>query len=84
MQSRVYVTVHCPSVRLSVRLFVSLFHLLTAACRCGGFAAVVPVGRKYRSIAAGRRTAATAPQQHGEQQNGGQQQRRAVLRLQPP
>jgi len=31
---------------------VCLSHLLTAACRCGGFAAVGPAGRRHRSIAA--------------------------------
>ena len=41
---RVYVTVRCPSVRLS--------QLSTAAAACGGFAAVSPAGRRYRSIAA--------------------------------
>jgi len=45
-----------------------------AATRCcGGFAAVSPAGRRYRSIAA----AAGAQQQHGTQQ-----QMRAVSRCQ--
>jgi len=45
MQSWVYVTVGCPSVRLSV--------CLTPATAAGGFAAERRVGRRYRSIAAG-------------------------------
>jgi len=40
-------TVRYPSVRLTVRLSHS-----TAAAACGGFAAVIPAGRIYRSIAA--------------------------------
>jgi len=44
---RVYVTVWCPSVRLSV----CLSQLSTAAAVCGGFAAVGPADRRYRSIA---------------------------------
>jgi len=41
---------------------VSLSHVwvVVAARRCGGFAAVGPAGRKYRSIAARRRSAANA------------------------
>ena len=39
------------SVRL-VCLSVCLPHLSNAACRCGGFAAVGPAGKRYRSIAA--------------------------------
>ena len=51
MRSRVYVTVRCPSDRLSAHS--------PAAAACGGFAAVGPAGRRYRSIAA-----RPAPQQH--------------------
>jgi len=47
------------SVPISVCSSVSLFNL-TAAAAYGGFAAVGPVGRRYRSIAARQ-----APQQHG-------------------
>ena len=36
-------------VRLSVCLSVRLSHLSTAAAACGGFAAVGPAGRRYRS-----------------------------------
>jgi len=43
MRSRVYVTVVCPSVRLSRRS--------TAAAACGEFAAERRGGRKYRSTA---------------------------------
>jgi len=57
---------------VSVRLTVCLFQLSTAAAARGGFAAVGPAGRKYRSIAArpapssngaaaARRTAARRP-----------------------
>jgi len=35
-----------------VRLSVCLSHLLTAACRCGGFAAVGTASRRHRLIAA--------------------------------
>ena len=45
MQSCVYVTVGCPSVRPSV--------CLTPATAAGGFAAERRAGRRYRSIAAG-------------------------------
>jgi len=45
---RVCVTVRCPSVCLS--------HLLTAACRCGGFAA--GLGEQEIATAAGRRNTA--------------------------
>jgi len=48
-----------PSVRPSVCPFVPS---LAAARRCGGFAAVGPAARRYRSI-----VAAAAPQ-HGAQQ----------------
>ena len=48
---RVYVTLRCP--------FVCRFHS-SAAAACGGFAAVGPAVRTYRSIAA-----RPAPQQHG-------------------
>ena len=44
--SRVYVTVRCPSVCPSAS------QISTAAAACGGFAAVSPAGRRYRSIAA--------------------------------
>ena len=54
MRSTVYVMVWCSSVCLSICLFHS-----PAAAACGGFAAVGPVGRRYRSIAA-----RPAPQQH--------------------
>jgi len=47
-----------------------------AAAACGGFAAVHPAARRYRSIAA-----RPVPQQHGPQ-HGAQQQMRAVKRLQ--
>jgi len=47
-----------------------------AAAACGGFAAVRPAARRYRSIAA-----RPVPQQHGPQ-HGAQQQMRAVPRLQ--
>jgi len=47
-----------------------------AAEACGGFAAMGPVGRKYRSIAARRRRSSTGPQ------HGAQQQMRAVSRFQ--
>ena len=56
---RVYVTVRCPS---SVCPSVCLSQLSTTAAACGGFAALGPADRRYRSIAA-RRTAANAPQQ---------------------
>ena len=58
---RVYVKAPCPSVYLSVCLSQS--YLSIAACRCSGFAAVRPAGRRYRSIApaaAARRSAANA------------------------
>ena len=45
----VYVTVPCPSVCLSVRLSVPS---IDRCRRCGGFAAVGPSGKRYRSIAA--------------------------------
>jgi len=51
MRSRVYETVQCPSVCLSY---------LPATAAFGGFAAVGPAGRSYRSIAAW-----PAPQQRG-------------------
>ena len=38
------------SIRLFVRMSVSV--MPTAAAACGGFAAVGPAGRRYRSIAA--------------------------------
>ena len=63
------------SVPISVCSSVSLFNL-TAAAAYGGFAAVGPVGRRYRSIAARQ-----APQQHGPQ-HGAQQQMWVVPRLQ--
>ena len=44
----VHVTVRCPSVSP----FVCLSHLSTAAAACGGFAALGPAGRRYRSISA--------------------------------
>ena len=43
---RVYVTVRCPGACLSVRLSTCPSHLSTAACRCGGFAAVGPADRR--------------------------------------
>jgi len=43
---RIYVTLRCPSVGLSHS---------SAATACGGFAAVGPAGRRYRSIDARRR-----------------------------
>jgi len=46
MRSRVYETFLCPSVCLS--------HLSAAATACGGFAAVGPADRRYRSIATRR------------------------------
>ena len=52
---RVYVSARCPSV--------CVFILSTAAAACGGFAAVGPAGRRYRSTAAAaaaRRSAANA------------------------
>ena len=57
---RVYVKAPCPSVYLSVCLSQSY---LSTGCRSGGFAAVRPAGRIYRSIApaaAARRSAANA------------------------
>ena len=58
---------------------VCLSHLSTAACRCGGFAAVGPAGRRHLSIAAvaGRRGSKPAAQHRGFQQ-----QMRAVSRCQ--
>jgi len=61
------------SVRPSVRLTVCLSRLSTAAAACGGFAAVGPAGRRYRSIAARptppqqRRRSSTAVSSKGEQ-----------------
>jgi len=49
-----------------VSVSVCLSQLSTVAAACGGFAAVGPAGRRYRS---------TAPQRHGAQQHGGQHQR---------
>jgi len=49
-RGRVYVTVRCPSVHLSM----CLSQLSTVACRCGEFAAVGQVGTRYRSIAAAK------------------------------
>jgi len=69
---------------VSVRLTVCLFQLSTAAAARGGFAAVGPAGRKYRSIAAQPAPSSNGAQQHGALQHGGLQQRRAVSRLQPP
>jgi len=57
MRNRVYVTVRCPSVRLS--------HSFAAAA-CGGFAAVGPAGGIHRSTAA-----RPAPQQHCTAANTG-------------
>jgi len=57
----------CPSMRQGLcngTESVRQSYLSTAACRCGGFAAVGPVGMRYRSMAAAagaaaaRRTAA--------------------------
>ena len=58
MCSRVYKTVERPSVRPSVCPSVCMSQLLTVAAACGGFAAVGPAGKGYRSIAAaaGRRS----------------------------
>ena len=54
----VYVTVRCPSVRLTVHLSVCLSVCLSvpfccAAAACGGFAAAGPTGGRYRSTAVG-------------------------------
>ena len=68
-----YVTVRHLSAYLPVCLSVSYSHLSTATATCGGFTAVVPAGRQYRSIAAAG---------DGAQQHGSQQQMRAVSRCQ--
>ena len=52
MDSRVYETTERPSVRLS--------HRSTTAAMCGGFAADVLAGRRYRSIGAQCATCAAA------------------------
>jgi len=57
--------------RLSVLPSVCLSHLSTAAAACGGFAAVIPTGRRCLLIAARPASTATALQQHDAQQHGG-------------
>ena len=52
----VYVTVRCPSVRLTVHLSLSVclsVPFCCAAAVCGGFAAAGPTGGRYRSTAVG-------------------------------
>jgi len=55
---RVYVTIGCPSVCLSIRPSIYLVCMsvpcCAAAAACGGFAAVGPAGRRYGSISARR------------------------------
>ena len=69
----------CDSVRIVCGRVRPSVLSCAAATACGGFAAVGPAGRRYRSIAAqpARPPFGPYPQQHG-----GQQQMRAVPRLQ--
>ena len=70
MRNTVYVTVGCSSDFLS--------SYSPAAASCGGFAVEMPVGRRYRSIAAG-----AMQQTPALSSNGAQQQMRAAASWQP-
>jgi len=74
LYATVCATARCPSICLS--------HLSAVATACGGFAAVGPAGRRYRSIAARRVCRDIDRSVQQGRQHGTQQQMRAVSRFQ--